>query len=162
MSDASMVLPPCSLHRPCYSPSPFPPPDATQAVTSFSVRTTPRGRTGQASWPWDGPPPTGCLGLLARERGGPLTLGCCSFRPMKPIPVYRFRILLFLKYFRNHSKFLKFVEICLNFIKMQIKLYMNPLKQIYSIGLTKFAFVHYCIVENYKNSNFGVFNYKNP
>jgi hypothetical protein len=45
---------------------------------------------------------------------------------------------------------------------MQIKLCMNPLKQIYSIGLAKSAFVYYCIVENYRNSNLGVFNYKNP
>jgi hypothetical protein len=45
---------------------------------------------------------------------------------------------------------------------MHIKLCLNPLKRIYAIGLTKSAFVHYYIVENYKNSNLGVFNYKNP
>jgi hypothetical protein len=91
--------------------------------------------------------------FLLMSAAGRQTLGPCSFRPGKPIPVHRFRILLLLKYSLNHFKLLKFVEICLKFIKMQIKLCMNPLKQIYSIGLTKSAFVQYSVVENYKNSN---------
>jgi hypothetical protein len=45
--------------------------------------------------------------------------------------------------------------------KIQNKFYWSPCENIFVIGLTKLIFVHYCIVENYKNSNLGVINYKN-
>jgi hypothetical protein len=45
---------------------------------------------------------------------------------------------------------------------MQIKFLWNPLEQIYVVGLTKYLFVHYYFVENFKKSNLEVINYKNP
>jgi hypothetical protein len=38
---------------------------------------------------------------------------------------------------------------------------MNTFEQIYAMGLTKSLWVHYCSVENYKNSNLEEINYKN-
>jgi hypothetical protein len=38
---------------------------------------------------------------------------------------------------------------------------MNPLEQIYAVGLTKSFFVQNCLVENSKKSNIEVFNNKN-
>jgi hypothetical protein len=35
------------------------------------------------------------------------------------------------------------------------------MEQIYAVGLTKYLFVHYCLVENSKNSNLEESNYKN-
>jgi hypothetical protein len=43
---------------------------------------------------------------------------------------------------------------------MQTKFHWNPLEMIYAIGLTKSIFVHYFLVENLKNSNLEVINYK--
>jgi hypothetical protein len=44
---------------------------------------------------------------------------------------------------------------------MQSKFLWNPLEQIYPVAMTKYLFVHYCLVENSKKSNLEVFNYKN-
>jgi hypothetical protein len=45
---------------------------------------------------------------------------------------------------------------------MQTKLHWNPFEQINVVGLTKFIFVHYCVVENSKKSRFEEIDYKNP
>jgi hypothetical protein len=45
------------------------------------------------------------------------------------------------------SKLWKSIQMCTNVQKLQSKFCVNPLKQIYSVGLTKFVFVYYCIVE---------------
>jgi hypothetical protein len=44
---------------------------------------------------------------------------------------------------------------------MQTKFHWYPLEQIYTVGLTKYLCVHYCLVENSKKSNLEEFNYKN-
>jgi hypothetical protein len=45
---------------------------------------------------------------------------------------------------------------------MQSKILWNPLELISTVDLTKSVFVHYCLVENFKNSNLEENNYKNP
>jgi hypothetical protein len=89
------------------------------------------------------------------------TPGHCSIEPAKPIPVHRFQISLFLKYSRNHSKLLKVIEICIKFIKMQIKLCMNPLEQSYAINMTIQHFHVIALHTNSHKANLKVFNYKN-
>jgi hypothetical protein len=44
--------------------------------------------------------------------------------------------------------------------KMQIKLFCTPFEQMVTVGLTKCVFVQYFIIQNYKNSNTRIFNYK--
>jgi hypothetical protein len=70
--------------------------------------------------------------------------------------VFRFKIL------GNSCKLQKLIINYIDIIKMKNKFDWNNCEHISAVGLTKFHFVHYCIVENYKNLNLGVFNYKNP
>jgi hypothetical protein len=51
------------------------------------------------------------------------------------------------------SKLRKSIEICSNVQNLQSKFCMNPLEQIYAVGLTKYLFVHYCLVQDSKNLN---------
>jgi hypothetical protein len=93
---------------------------------------------------------------------GHWTPGRCSIGLAMPIRVHRFRISLFLKYSRNHSKLLKFVEICIEFIKNQFKLCMNPLEQSYAINVTIQHFHVIALHTNSHKANLEVFSYKNP
>jgi hypothetical protein len=61
---------------------------------------------------------------------------------------------------RNISKLPNFVESCRNVQKWQTKFFWTRLGQIYAVGLTKFTFVQYSIVQNYKNSNTKINVYK--
>jgi hypothetical protein len=60
----------------------------------------------------------------------------------------------------NISKIPKFIETCKNVQKWQTKFCWTPHGQIYAVGLTKFTFVQYSIVQNYKNSNAKINVYK--
>jgi hypothetical protein len=46
--------------------------------------------------------------------------------------------------------------------KYKVNIFTNPLRPIYSVGLTKLHFVHYCLVENSYKSKLEIFNYKHP
>jgi hypothetical protein len=61
---------------------------------------------------------------------------------------------------RNISKIPKFVKTCRNVQKWQTKFCWTPLGHIYAMGLTKFTFVQYSIMHNYKNSNTKINVYK--
>jgi hypothetical protein len=49
---------------------------------------------------------------------------------------------------RNHFQLWKSIENCKYVHKLQSKFCINPIRQIHSLTLTTFHFVHYCIVEN--------------
>jgi hypothetical protein len=52
--------------------------------------------------------------------------------------------------FRKLFKHNKFIVNHINFRKIQSKFLLNPLAQVYALGLTKSLFVHYCLVENFQ------------
>jgi hypothetical protein len=100
-------------------------------------------------------------------RSGHLAAGpgrCYAWTDFGSCTVHRFSIsdILFpIEISRNLFKFLKFIENKIKLRKIQSKFLYNPLEQIFAIGLTKFIFVLYFLIDNSYKSNIGVFNYKN-
>jgi hypothetical protein len=73
-------------------------------------------------------------------------------------------VFLFLFFFQYSQKFiliLNFIENYTNLIKIQSKFCMNPPEEIYALGMTKSLFMHYCLVDKSKKSNFEEIIYKN-
>jgi hypothetical protein len=62
--------------------------------------------------------------------------------------------------FKNISKLQKFLKTCGNVQKWQTKFCWTPLGEVYLVDVTKFTFVQYFIVQNYKNSNAKINVYK--
>jgi hypothetical protein len=98
--------------------------------------------------------------------GLPRGMGCHCART-KPWARFWPNTILWL-FFRNHLsisrnslKLPKFIENRRSFTKILNKFVCNPCEYILVIGLTKFPFVLYCLIENSYKSNIGVFNYKN-
>jgi hypothetical protein len=90
--------------------------------------------------------------------------GPCAGRPagrFQPTARLSFFPFPFFNIHRNSYKFPNFIENYSNLIKKQSKFRMDHPEKIYALGLTKSLFMHYCLVDKSKKSNFEEFIYKN-
>jgi hypothetical protein len=122
-----------------------------------------RCRLGCCAVPW----PTAPDSTVKPERpgqgydrpGGPCAGRLAGrFQPTARLSFFSFP---FFNIHRNSYKFPNFIENYSNLIKMQSKFRMDPPEKIYALGLTKSLFMHYCLVDKSKKSNFEEFIYKN-
>jgi hypothetical protein len=87
---------------------------------------------------------------MGRSHGPDRAQHCARF--LKPF--------LFVFNSKKQFKLPKFIETCRNVQKWKTKFCWTPLGQLYAVGLTKFIFVQYFIVQNYKNSTTKINVYK--